>query len=664
MNKFFYPRLAINNIKKNYRTYVPYIITCIGTIMMFYNISYLSVAEDIGSVSDSGSVRQILFLGAIVIGIFSLIFLFYTNSFLMKRRKKEFGLFNILGMEKKHIAKIMFYETAIIAIVTILVGISLGVLLSKLMLLLLFKIMLSEAPFGFEVPLTAILATIGLFCAIFIVNLIYNMGQVHLSNPVELLKGGNVGEKEPKTKWFITIIGLVTLGLGYYIAIATKSPLAALNKFFVAVVLVIIGTYCLFTSGSIAVLKMLRNNKKYYYQSSHFISVSGMIYRMKQNAAGLSNICILSTIVIIMISSTNSLYSGIENVLRTMYPRNVIVSAADISDKQAKEIDALIEKQISDSNIDVSNVTRYRFMGLVAPQDGSSFNTREYSYYSKDNDNYASLLFITQDEYNKLENKSVSLNSGESIVYSVSGKIPGNTINFNGYELAIKENLKTLKSAELLSDTLIKSYCIVVNNESTIEQIYKTLNNSQDTEDTIGELSYFYGFDVDADEKVQINIVYSLNDAFFEFDTYIQAEGAEAARDGLYAMYGGLFFLGIFLGLLFIMATVLIIYYKQIAEGYDDKERFEIMQKVGMSKEEVKHAIKSQVITVFFLPLITTVIHIAFAFKVIVKLLAVLNLTNVPLFALCTVITIIIFALFYTIIYALTARSYYKIVSS
>ena len=660
MNKFFYPKLAINNIKKNYRTYIPYFLTCIGTIMMFYNISYLSVAEDIGSVSDSGSVRQILFLGAIVIGIFSLIFLFYTNSFLIKRRKKEFGLFNILGMEKKHIAKIMFYETAIIAIVTILVGILLGVLLSKLMLLMLFNIMLTEAPFGFEVPLKAILATIGLFCAIFIVNLIYNMMQVHLSKPVELLEGGNVGEKEPNTKWLITITGFVSLGLGYYIAIATKSPLAALNKFFVAVILVIIGTYCLFTSGSIAVLKMLRSNKKYYYQTRNFISISGMIYRMKQNAAGLANICILSTAVIIMISSTISLYSGIEDVLRTMYPRNIIVSAVDISDKQAEQIDALIEKQISESYIDVSNVSRYRFMGLVASQDGSSFNTANYAFYSQDNDDFASLIFITQDEYNKLEDKSVSLNSGESIVYTSSGKIPGNTINLNGYELIIKENLTSLKSSFILSDTLINSYCVVVNNVSTIEQVYKALNNE---ENTMEKLSYFYGFDVEADEKVQTNIVYNLHNVISELNSSIRVEGAEVSRDGLYAMYGGLFFLGIFLGLLFIMATVLIIYYKQIAEGYDDKERFEIMQKVGMSKEEVKHAIKSQVLTVFFLPLITTVIHIAFAFKVIVKLLAVLNLTNVPLFALCTFITIIIFTLFYTIIYAMTARSYYKIVS-
>lgn len=657
MNKFFYSKLALNNIKKNYRTYIPYILTCIGTIMMFYNMCYLSVAKDIGSVSDSGSVRQILFLGEIVIGIFSLIFLFYTNSFLIKRRKKEFGLFNILGMEKKHIAKIMFYETVATAIVTILVGISLGILFSKLMLLLLFKIMLSEVPFGFEVPLTAIIATIGLFCSIFIINLIYNMGQVHLSNPVELLKGGNVGEKEPKTKWVLTITGFVTLGIGYYIAIATKSPLAALNKFFAAVILVIIGTYCLFTSGSIAVLKMLRKDKKYYYQSRHFISVSGLIYRMKQNAAGLANICILSTAVIIMISSTISLYSGIEDVLRTMYPRNILVSADDISYEQAEEIDALIEKQISDLNIGVRNVSRYRFMSMVVFQEGFNFIPADFDYYSSDN--FATLIFITQDEYNKLENKSVSLKSHESLVYTSSEKKPENTIKISEYELNIKENLSSFKPAGILSDRLISSYCIVVDNVNTIEQIYKSLNN----ENVMEELSYFYGFDVDADENIQINIVYSLNNAFSKHNTFIRVEGAEVSRDRLYAIYGGLFFLGIFLGLLFLMATVLIIYYKQIAEGYDDKERFEIMQKVGMSKEEVKKAIKSQVLTVFFLPLITTVIHITFAFKVIIKLLSVLNLTNVPLFALCTVITIIIFAFFYTIIYAMTARSYYKIVS-
>lgn len=657
MNKFFYPELAINNIKKNYRTYIPYILTCIGTIMMFYNMCYLVVAKDIGSVSHSESVRQILYLGAIVIGIFSLIFLFYTNSFLIKRRKKEFGLFNIVGMEKRHIAKIMFYETLIIGISTLAGGLLLGIFLSKLMLLLLFKIMLFKAPFGFEIPLAAITSTTALFTCIFTVNLIFNMGQVHFSNPVELLRGGNVGEKEPKTKWILALIGFVSLGLGYYIAVVTRSPLAALNKFFVAVILVIIGTYSLFTAGSIGLLKVLRKNKKYYYQSKHFITVSGLIYRMKQNAAGLANICILSTAVIIMISSTISLYSGIEDVLRTRYPRNIIISAASISDQEAEDVSALVAKELSASNIEAINLVHYRFKTLVALREGSNFTSADFNYYAMNN--LSTLILISQDQFNRLENTSISLDPGETVVYTPEGKIPGEELNLNGYKLTVKETLDSVKTANLLSDNMIDSYCLVVDDVSTIDEIYKEFVQDGTREG----LSYFYGFDLDGDEEVQINLVTNLYKAISELNYEVSVDGAEISREGLYALYGGLFFLGIFLGLLFLMATVLIIYYKQVAEGYDDKQRFEIMQKVGMSKEEVKGAIKSQVLTVFFLPLITAIIHIAFAFKVIVKLLAVLNLTNVPLFALCTLITIVIFALSYTLIYALTARTYYKIVS-
>lgn len=659
MNRFFYQKLAINNMKKNSKTYIPYILTCIGTIMMFYNMCFLAVAKDIGSVSDSGSIRYILFLGAIVIGIFSCIFLFYTNSFLIKRRKKEFGLFNVLGMEKKHVAKIMFYETVFTAVVSLAVGLAAGILLSKLMILLLFKLISFEATFGFEIPVKAVLSAVALFCGIFLINLIYNIGQVHLSNPAELLRGGNVGEKEPKTKWLMTIIGAASLGMGYYIAVTTKSPLAALNLFFVAVILVIIGTYCLFTSGSIAALKMLRRNKKYYYRPKNFISVSGMMYRMKQNAAGLANICILSTCVIIMISSTISLYIGMEDALRTRFPRNIIVDASDVSDEQAESLDNLIEVETSKFNLNMKNAVRYRAMSFATLQKGSNFKQYDYDFYSSEDD-VAMLVFITQDEYNKAENKSVSLKNGEALVYTSRGDIPGSTLNINGYELSIKERLSSLSSAEIMSDMFTDNYFVIVDSIDTIEQAYRSLGTD---EDEMEELSYIYGFDVDVDGEVQMNLINILNDGVDELDVTGRAEGPASDRAIVYSLYGGLFFLGIFLGLLFIMATVLIIYYKQIAEGYDDKERFEIMQKVGMSREEVRHAIKSQVLTVFFLPLITAVIHIAFAFNVITRLLAIFNLTNVPLFALCTFATIIVFAMFYSIVYVFTAKTYYKIVS-
>ncbi len=658
MSRFFYQKLAINNMKKNSKTLIPYILACIGTIMMFYNMVFLVVAKDIGSVSDSEDVRYILFLGAIVIGIFSLIFLFYTNSFLIKRRKKEFGLFNVLGMEKKHIARIMFYESLFTALISIALGLIAGILLSKLIILLLFKLITFNATFGFEMPIIAVIISISLFLGIFLVNLLYNIRQVHLSNAIELLKGGNVGEKEPKTKWLLTIIGVLCLGVGYYIAVTTESPLAALNLFFVAVLLVIIGTYCLFTTGSIAVLKMLRKNKKYYYIPKHFISVSSMIYRMKQNAAGLANICILSTAVIIIISSTMSLYMGVEDAIRTRYPSHIIVNLENVSDENAAKIDELILLKTKEAKLIQKDVVKYRSMEYLCMQDGNNFSKEVISF--KAVDNIAVLGFITLDEYNKMEGKNVKLNKGEILLYSFRGNIQGDEINLNGLKLSVKERIDTLNSfGSNQVASLSNSYLIVIDGMDSLNEINSSLTGKKLDE----SLNYYYGFNINGDKQSQINLINSLKDEIYSMESRGYVEGPEITREGFYAIYGGLFFLGIFLGLLFIMATVLIIYYKQIAEGFDDKERFEIMQKVGLSRDEVKKSIKSQVLTVFFLPLFTAVIHIAFAFKVITRLLNIFNLTNVPLFALCTTVTIIVFAVFYLIVYIFTAKTYYKIVS-
>lgn len=659
MNRFFYPKLAYNNLIRNRKTYIPYLLTCMGTIMMFYNMYFLTIAKDIGSVSDSGTVRYLLFLAAIVIGIFSSIFLFYTNSFLIKRRKKEFGLFNMLGMEKKHIAKIMFFETLITAIISLTAGILLGIIFSKLVILLLLKLISFEATFGFEIPIKAILSTLVLFSGIFILNLVYNIGQVHVAKTIDLLKGGNVGEREPKTKWLITLVGVLCLGTGYYISLAVETPLAAMNLFFVAVLLVIIGTYCLFTAGGIAILKTLRKNTSYYYQLKHFISVSSMTYRMKQNAAGLANICILSTAVIVMLSTTISLYTGMEDVLRTRFPRNIMVSADDVSDEQAEKLDAIIEEQTAMANVTQENMIRYRTKSYETIQNNTDFaKANESSFSAK---NYAMMILLTLEDYNRMEGKSLSLSSDEVLLYSLRGNISEDFININGLQLSIKERLPSLFAIAESSRELTNTYYIVVKDIHTVKLIHNFLTGDRGSE---VNLSYDYGFDLNSEKDVQIKLIGELNKAISglgEKDGYVQ--GAESERDGFYALYGGLFFIGIFLGLLFIMATVLIIYYKQIAEGYEDKSRFEIMQKVGMSHGEVKKAIRSQVLTVFFLPLFTAVIHIAFAFKVIIKLLAVLNLTNIPLFAICTAITILVFAVFYTIVYALTAKTYYKIVS-
>lgn len=658
MSNFFYVRLAITNIRKNARTYLPYVLTCIGTIAMFYNMCYLVLVKNIGYLSDSASLRQILRLGSIIIGIFAVIFLFYTNSFLIKRRKKEFGLFNILGMEKRHVARIMAIETLFVAIISFVVGILMGILFSKLMLMLLLKIISAEIVFGFEIPAGAILSTLLLFGAIFLINLIYNICQVHLAKPVELLRGGRVGEKEPRTKWLLALIGAISLGAGYYLAQTTESPLAALSIFFVAVLLVMVGTYCLFTAGSIAVLKMLRRNKKYYYQARHFIPVSGMIYRMKQNAVGLANICILSSAVIVVLSTTVSLYVGVEEVMRNRYPKNILISASDVSDKQAAELDAIIAEQSALHNVTPQNVVRQRYNYFLSNQEGARFTGNFDNSLAVNS--AAIIIFFTSDDYSKLVSKSVTLAPGEVLLYTLRGHIPGDTIDLNGYKLRIKERLDSFDVVGKMSALLTSSYFFVVDSRQTITEVYRALYGENEA---MAERSYYCGFDTAADPEIQISLTNALSKAVKEMQLSGYAEGAEKERAVFYSLYGGLFYIGLFLGLLFIMGTVLIIYYKQIAEGYDDKERYDIMQKVGMSHEEVRRVIRSQVLAVFFLPLVTAAIHIAFAFKVITKLLIVFNLTNVPLFALCTVLTILVFAILYIAVYALTAKSYYRIVS-
>jgi putative ABC transport system permease protein len=525
--------------------------------------------------------------------------------------------------------------------------------------LLLFKIISFEVAFGFEVPKAAVYYTFILFTGIFTVNLLYNLFQVYRSKPIELLQGGKVGEKEPKTKWLLVVVGTISLAIGYYIALTTESPLAALSKFFLAVILVIVGTYCLFTAGSIALLKILRKNKSYYYKAKNFISISGMIYRMKQNAVGLANICILATTVIFLISTTVSMYVGVDDALKTRYPREITVNGVGISDEDAGKLNSVIKEEIKKVKVNEKNTIHYRPMTFSLKQNGNKFSSSQgLPVYELDS--FAMVTFITLDDYNKMVKDSESLSNNEALLYTVHGDLSGDSLNFNGHKITVKKRLSSLDIDGEMTAILRNTYYLVVNNADTIHEVYKALEGK---DNPMGDLSYFYGFDIDGDKDLEIKLTSALQKALKELNIDVRLEGRESLREGFYSLYGVLFFLGIFLGLLFIMATVLIIYYKQIAEGYDDKERFEIMQKVGMSHNEVKKVISSQVLTVFFLPLVAAVIHIAFAFKVITKLLSLFNLTNIPLFAVCTAITILIFAIFYALVYSLTARTYYRIVS-
>lgn len=657
MNNVFYPKLAANNIKKNSKTYIPYILTCIFTAAMYYIIHSLSNNEGISTLIGSDTISITLGLGNNITAIFAIIFLFYTNSFLIKRRKKEFGLFNILGMEKKHLLRVIGYETLYIALISLTLGIAIGILLDKLMYLSVLKLMGVEISLGFYISWSSILSTIILFSIIFFIIFINSLRQVHLSNPIELLRSSNFGEKEPKTKWAMAILGFVCLGLGYYIALTTKNPVAAISLFFVAVILVIVGTYLVFTAGSIAFLKVLRKNKNYYYNVKHFTSVAGMIYRMKQNAVGLANICILSTMVLVMISSTSSMMMGMEDIINERYPYDISIYSDGSDTNKNNLLVEEIENSISSEKVEKE--VAYSYLNFAGIKDKDKFITNRDSNSVVVN-NINNLIFITLEDYNKVASESKVLEDGEVLLYSNRDKYEYDTINVFDKSYKIVERVDDFLGNGIISANVASSQFIVVKDMGELDYLYRA------QKDTFGEnaseIEFMYGIDlkVDDNEKEVIynNIIDTLNNKGFDFI----GETKAGSRSSFLSLYGGLFFIGIFLGALFIMATILIIYYKQISEGYDDKERFEIMQKVGMSNEEVQGAIRSQVLTVFFLPLITAGIHISFAFPFILKILSMLNLTNTKLFILCTVVSFIIFTLIYSIIYILTARVYYKIV--
>lgn len=659
MNNRFFLKLAASNIKKNSKTYIPYILTCIMTVTMFYIVKSLSMNPGLERMIGGDTLTSMMFFGSIIVGMFALIFLFYTNSFLVKRRKKEFSVFNILGMEKSHLAKTLAWENLYVTLISLAGGIIFGIALDKVMYLLILQVIGTDVTLGFFISGKAVLTTVLLFIGIFLLIFLNSVRQIQTSNPIELLKAGNTGEKEPKTKLLTAISGAVCIGIGYYIALTTENPLASLIMFFAAVMLVILGTYMLFTAGSIALLKMLRKNKKYYYKTKHFISISGMLYRMKQNAVGLANICILSTAVLVMISSTSSLMLGMEDVIKTRYPNDFVVYSEEDAKRNYEGFDKVRELQ-KQMNLAVTGETQYSYLAFSTINDKDTFIVGGAGAVTAIND-IANLIFVTLDEYNAVMGTNKTLADDEILIYS--NRLPFEYAELKVFDkkYQIKETLDEFLGNGIIAANMANSHFIVVPNQMEIQSLY--VKQKEALADISSEIRYFYGFDSAADEEELDAFYDAMVELYVRNEYQATLESRSEAKVNFIGFYGGFFFVGIFLGILFIMATVLIIYYKQISEGYDDKERFEIMQKVGMNREEVKASIHSQVLTVFFLPLIVAGIHVAAAFPMIIKLLALLNLLNVQLYLTCTIICFLVFAVMYLLIYLLTAKTYYKIVS-
>ncbi len=660
MKMSFYPKLAAGNMKKNARTYVPYMLTCIITVAMYYIVKSLSQNPGVKEMIGGGYLSELMFIGSHVVALFAVIFLFYTNSFLVKRRKKEFGVFNILGMEKRHLAWVLGWETAYLALGSLVLGLLLGIIMDKAMYLLVGKIIGGGVPLGFFVSARVIGQTVQIFAVIFLLICINAIRQVHVADPIALLQAGNAGEKEPSTRWLLALAGLVSVGGGYYIAVTVSDPVASLLLFFVAVVLVIIGTYLLFTAGSIALLKILRKNRKYYYRTRHFVSVSGMIYRMKQNAVGLANICVLSTMVLVMVSTTTSLMIGMEDVVRERYPADIMVYFKEDAPQGNQAYIEAIRALQRERGLAVKNEMAYLYLGLSASNEYKYEESHEIGVTSA-LDSMDELFLITLDDYNAVMKERKTLEEGEVMVYSNRTSYDLPVFKLLGREYRVAEKLDSFVGNGQYSANMSNTIYIVVPDREALLEIYDAQR------ELLGEnarsIRQVYGFDMDADEEEQNAFYNDLLDCMAQNGISAVTEARAEAKSSFISLYGGLFFIGVFLGVLFVMATVLIIYYKQISEGYDDRERFSIMQKVGMSRDEVKSAIHSQVVTVFFLPLIVAGIHVTAAFPLISKLLVLMQLTNTKLFIACTGACFLVFAVMYVFVYNLTARTYYRIVS-
>ncbi|MDL2250342.1 ABC transporter permease, partial [Lachnospiraceae bacterium OttesenSCG-928-J05] len=507
----------------------------------------------------------------------------------------------------------------------------------------------------FEVSMKAVWITLILFGGIFFLILLANLFTIQMTNPIELLRGGKVGEREPKSKWILGAIGLVAIAVGYYIAVTTESPIAALNTFFVAVVLVIIGTYGIFMAGSIIFLKLLKKNKKFYYQTNHFVAVSGMIYRMKQNAVGLANICILSTALLVTISTTVSLYAGMTDMIGHSFPNEIQVAITGGTAEERERLPQRVDEFLADKGHPVKGSSYYTMRDTVVVKENGKFISSSLYGDMPTISQMAQVILMTVDSYNRNTGQNFKLEQGEMLLYTNDDEFTGNELIINEQTFAVKKQVKDLKNDinNVNVQILEQSYLMVFNDRETILGVLP--EDDRDVYDT-------YGVDFNGSVAEKLEISESIQHLNQEFGGKLTFSSKENATKMYYVLVGGLLFIGTYFGALFLMATVLIIYYKQISEGYDDKERFGIMKKVGMSKREISKAIKSQVLLVFFLPLIVAVVHVFFAFPVVRKLLAILYLENVGIFMIATAVTILVFALIYCLVYAITAREYYKIV--
>ena len=669
---FFYSKFALNNLVKNKKFIIPYVLSAIFTIMSFYILSSLAFGDNLNKLPNGiEATKQVLSFGIIVIALFSVIFLFYTYSFLVKRRVKEFGLYAVLGMTKKQIAKILVLETIFIAVTTIVLGIGLGIIFDKLMLLVLLKLFSARVSFGFSITPIAIVFSVLLFGGIYFLLLLYTVIKIARLRIVALLKDENKGEKEPKSRWILAIIGLALIGYGYYTAQTVQNPIKAITLFFFAVIAVIIGTYLVFMAVSITVLKIMKNNKNFYYKPKNFISVSGLLYRMKRNAVGLANICILSTMVLVTMGSTSALYAGMEKSYNERFPRQIMIDDYNSTSDKLKEIENNAKTAAKEAGTEVEDMVSYNSVPIVGRLVEDKFNFE--SNIGIDLSNVKMIVVLELKDYNKTANKNITLESNEILLHiDKKGNYNHNNISLNGSEYKIKEKLSEFPGAiGSAAANIIDTYYVVVKDNKEAEKIAAQL--AARMEELSKEDAKSRGIITTGAPTVQNYVAFNIKDTTKEAKVIenfkkLKKEGSVniAGKDENKLTFRGVFasflFIGVFISLIFVTSQVVIMYYKQISEGYEDKGNFEIMRKVGITDKQIKQSIRSQVLLIFFSPLIIATLHTIVAYPFIEKILRLFLITDNSIFLQALAVTIVVFAIFYLIVYAITSKIYYRII--
>ena len=654
----FYPKLAATNLRKNHSVYRPYLLAVVLLVAMYYCLHSVSTLVVESGMAGDGFMYAILQMSAGIIGFLSVLVLFYVNSFIIKRRKREFGLYSILGMEKRHICLVMIWEVLLVAAGGVLVGMLAGAVFCQLFLMLLQRIVGLPVLLEFRIPLSAVGATAGLFAAAFVLVLLYDVASVIRSRPIELLHSDKAGEREPKARWLAAVFGLVTLLGGYWLALTVERPSDAVAVFLPAVLLVIIGTYCLFLAGSIAVLKLLRKNKGFYYRPRNFIPVSTLLYRMKQNAAGLASICILSTCVLVTLSSTVSLFLGEEDILQRQYPRAVNVDCISETPDSLETLAEASRRHAADYGVTIENPSAYRSFSFPAIRGEGGVYT-SVPYYGSDTD---TVIVLPLEDYNACTGEQRTLAQDQALLYQDGGRWAGGAVFLDGWIYEVAGELSDMPDF-VANDAIGTVSLLVVRDYDAMEAVCRRSNQVFAGEEGVSrELYANYSFDVSGPAELE-GYYETMRDSLNEtVDRLADVGIRDWNRSGFYEMYGSLLFVGIFFVALFLIAAVLIIYYKQITEGFDDHDRFHILQNVGMSDREIKKVISKQVLLVFYLPLAVAILHIAVAFPVLCKLLQAFQMYNTTLFFACTAGAAALFTVFYLLTYKLTARTYFKIV--